>query len=179
METHRQRHRYIHSFSEYPDVSFSTQRVNEKIILVLRSHPITQVGWVINGIIMFTLLFLTDVVLPNFFAINQIIFFNLIMIAFIISYIWFNFLHWFFNVGIVTNERVLDLDYSSVTYKESTEAKLNKIEDITAKQVGYLGSFFNYGDVFVQTAGTEANIEFMSVPEPSTIVKIIDGLVHR
>ena len=82
-------------------------------------------------------------------------------------------------MGIVTNKRIIDIDFSSILYRETTEARLANVEDITSKQVGYFGSFFHYGNVFVQTAGTYTNIEFLNVPEPAEVVEIINRLHRR
>ncbi|MEK9169247.1 MAG: hypothetical protein AAB788_00730, partial [Patescibacteria group bacterium] len=104
---------------------------------------------------------------------------NLFFIIFILSYIWFNILNWYFNVGIITNKRVIDIDFYAVLYKEITNAQLGRIEDTTVKSGGYIESFFDYGSIFVQTAGTEANVEFINVPHPSDAVQIINKLLSK
>jgi len=114
-----------------------------------------------------------------FLSIRQIVFTNIFGLAVLLSYVWFNILNWFFNVGVVTNQRIVDIDFSSVIYKEVTETRLDKVEDITSKSGGYFESFFDYGDVFVQTAGKEAFIEFLNVPRPSDAVRIISELIGR
>ena len=80
---------------------------------------------------------------------------------------------------MVTDERIIDIDFHSVLYKEVTIAMLKKIEDVTSKAGGFFSSLFDYGNVFVQTAGTEANIEFMNVPKPSQVAKIINQLLSK
>ncbi len=177
MENNTQQHEVLHSFCLYPDVKFETQAGGETVILVLRAHPLTQIYWIINAFIFFLLLVVVNFVLASFFTINQTVFINVFGVVFILSYIWFNFLNWFFNIGIVTSQRVVDIDFTMIIYKEVTGTHLEKIEDITAKSGGYLPSLFDYGDVFIQTAGTEINIEFLNVPHPSQVVKVINGLL--
>lgn len=72
----------------------------------------------------------------------------------------------------------MDVDFSDVVYKEITEARLDRVEDITSKGGGFFETFFNYGDLFIQTAGTELNIEFDNIPNPADVVRIIDDLNH-
>ena len=48
-----QTHQVLHSFCINPDVTFESQGENEKVVLVLRAHPITLVGNVINTILLF------------------------------------------------------------------------------------------------------------------------------
>jgi membrane protein YdbS with pleckstrin-like domain len=169
-------HEVLHSFCINPGVRFDTQGPNERVILILRAHPITQIPWIFNTIFFIILLILGNIFAPLIFNGPQIFFLNIFILAFIFAYVWFNFLSWFFNVGIITNERILDVDFINVLYKEVTATRLSKVEDVTAKSGGYIRSLFNYGNVFVQTAGEEVNIEFLNVPFPSRVVEIINEL---
>lgn len=177
IDVSRTSHNALHSFCIRPKVTFDNQDPDEEIILVLRAHPITQLPWIINSAILFTLLVLFNFsFLTTYITSAQLLYINIFIFIMILSYMFFNFLSYFFNVGIVTNKRVLDFDYYVIIYKEFTEAKLARVEDITAKSGGYFASLFNFGDVFIQTAGTEANIEFLKVARPQDVVDIINGL---
>lgn len=171
-------HRFLHSFCIRPDITFENQGKDEEVVLMLRAHPITQLPWIINVIILFILLFVANLVFFTYLGSLQAFFINFFLIIFIFSYAWLNILVYLFNVGILTNIKVVDIDFSAVIYKETTEARLDKIEDVTSKAAGYFESLFNYGDVFVQTAGTEANIEFQKVPRPAEIVNFINELTQ-
>lgn len=170
-------HKVLHSFCIRPNIRFENQEDDEEVILVLRAHPVTLIPWILNGFILLILLFFLDFALGSFLSGTQFFFANFLAITFILSYFWFNFLGYFFNVGIITNKRIIDLDFHAVIYKEVTETIFSKIEDITAKSGGYFASLFNFGDVFIQTAGTETNVEFLKVPMPNEVVKIINDLV--
>ncbi len=174
-----QSHQALHSYCMYPDVSFDTQAADEQVILVLRAHPVTQISWIFNTFLFSVVLILVQFVLPDILALRQIIFFNFFAVVFILSYIWINFLNWFFNVGIVTDKRIVDIDFYSIIYKELTKAELDKVEDVTARSGGYFESFFNYGDILVQTAGTQENIEFINIPNPSGVIEVINGLLGK
>ena len=99
--------------------------------------------------------------------------------TFTLSYALFNFINWYYNVGIITNKRVIDVDFFSIFYKEITVARLGNIQDITTKSGGYIQAFFDYGTIFIQTAGTDANVEFINVPMPSQIVQTINNLLAK
>ena len=169
-------HSLLHSFCIRPHAKFESQLADEEIILLLRAHPVTQLPWVLNGIFILILLMFIDFFAGSFFSPAQLFVFNVGIISFIFAYYWFNFLSYFFNVGLITNKRILDVDFHAVIYKEVTEARISKIEDITAKTGGYAASLFNFGNVFVQTAGSELNIEFINVPRPTDVVKIINSI---
>ena len=143
----KETHSYFHAFCVKPKVKFESQQVGEEVILILRRHPITQLSWIINTIFLFILLVFLNFFLTQIFPLapNQIIVFNAFAVVFIFSYVWINTLFWLFNVGIVTNIRILDLDLYNVLYKEMTATKLEQISDVTSKIGGFFGSFFQYG----------------------------------
>jgi hypothetical protein len=53
------------------------------------------------------------------------------------------------------------------------------VQDVSFAQVGAIRTFFDYGDVLVQTAGTLDNFIFESAPQPSNIVHITEDLIGR
>lgn len=179
MENNNKKSSVFYSYCLNPQSKFDTQEDGEKIYLLLRSHPFTQIGWILSSIFLFILLFISNFFIQSFFNLGQIFIINLFFIIFILSYIWFSILNWYFNVGIITSKRVIDIDFYAVLYKEITVAQLGKIEDITVKSGGYFESLFDYGSIFVQTAGTEANVEFVNVPHPSDTVQIINKLLSK
>ena len=179
MENNNKKGSVFYSYCLNPQIKFETYQEGEKTILLLRSHPITQVSWIVNSIFLLILLIVLNFFLRSFFNFGQILIIDCFFIVFILSYIWFNILSWYFNVGIVTNRRVIDIDFDAVLYKEITVAQLEKIQDITVKSGVYFESLFDFGSIFIQTAGTEANVEFENVPHPTDAVQIINKLMSR
>ncbi len=173
-------HSNLHAFCVRPNVKFEAQTQDEEVLLVLRAHPITQLPWIINGVLLLLILLAINIFFLPFVSLgaNQTFFANFLGVLFVASYIWFNFLNWFFNVGVITNERIVDLDFHYIIYKELTATGLDKVEDVTAKSGGYIASLFNFGDVHIQTAGTQVYIEFLKVPRPAEVAKIINQLVE-
>lgn len=174
-ESNIPKHSYLHAFCYKPGIHFEQQENDEEVILKLRGHPITQLPWILNGIIFFIILFFVDWVFFKSLSPEQFLIINLLSGAMVLSYWWFNFLAYYFNVGIITNKRIIDMDYQSVMFRESSETTFDKIEDVTSISSGYIASLFNFGDVIVQTAGTNANIQFLKVPKSDDVVKIINS----
>lgn len=166
------------------DISFENQDKKEEILLLLRRHPISNLTWVILTIIFFVLP--TFVLHPNFFqALFGVTFpqrfftaISLLWYLFTFAFAFEKFLVWYFNVGIVTNERVLDIDFYGLLHKHITDASIAKIQDVSVKQGGVLAAFLNYGDVFVQTAAEVSSIEFLGVPRPAWVADFIGDLVE-
>ncbi len=166
-------------------VRFETQERGEEVILFLRQHVIFLVP---RAVLILTLLFAPSVLFPFFLK------FSLLPVKLPSSYIvigtlfWYvatfglvltGFLRWFFNIYIVTNHRVVDVDFINLLYKEFSEARLTKIQDVTYKSGGILSALFNYGNVYVQTAGGLPNFEFLGVPNPEKVVQAIGELAAQ
>ena len=174
---------YMGSFQTKPShVFFASQEPQEIVILLLRKHPITQVGWLILAVLIallpvffgpYLLNFLTDIGIPFGYYVVSISFWYLATFAFIYS----NFILWYYDINIVTNQRVLDIDFASLLIQEVNATRIEQIEQVTFRSIGVLASLFDYGDVFVETAGAEVNIEFLSVPKPRQVVKLLVDLM--
>lgn len=158
--------------------SFDTQLAGETVLLLLRQSIITQIKFVLIaiGLALLPLLFgfvgLLDF-LPANFQFIALIGWYLIVFGYSLEV----FLAWFYNVYIITDERIIDVDFNSLLSKNVSYAKIDNIEDITAKTSGALGSIFDFGDVVIQTAGTQGNFEFLNVPHPSKVVAFLNELL--
>lgn len=150
----------------------------EQVILVLRQHPITQVKWIF---IVFTMLFL-----PILFATSGIFSFLPARYQFAAMIAWClltlglvveSFLKWFYRVYIITDERIIDVDFLSMIYKDVSTTKIDNIEDITALSVGFFSSMVDYGTVIIQTAATKQEIQFEKVPHPSKVTTLLNELI--
>lgn len=166
------------AFAYLPNkVNFVAADSNEKVVLLLRKHPITNIPWILTALLMAIAPLILDT-LPLFDAIPLNIrliaslFWYLITLAFILE----EFLAWFFNVYIVTDERVFDVDFVNLIYREITDANIDQIQDVTTKIGGVIPTIFNYGEVVIQTAAEIPQIEFQAVPRPDTVAQVLREL---
>ncbi len=171
------------SFALHPkDVRFETQEESEEIILFLRQHIILLLPSVL---LCGLLLFVPPVLFPMIFqSLSQTIGLPLGYMV-VGSAFWYvavfgiflmNFIHWFFNIFIVTNQRIIDIDFVHLLYKEFSEAKIERIQDISFQTKGIVATMFDYGDVLIQTAGEHPNFIFQSVPKPGKVVDVVSDL---
>jgi len=156
---------------------FDSQEKSEHVLLVLRQHPFTQVGKILAGVLMFLAPFFASSVglfsfLPGSYQMSFSIMWWIMTFGFFFSV----FIIWFFNVYIITDERLIDVDFHSLIYKDIASAKLDKIEDISAVTGGAIQSIFDFGTIKVQTAGSKVTIDFADVPHPSRVTKLLNEL---
>lgn len=171
-------HNPLASYNLYPDkIKFVNEDPEEKVVLLLRRHPITNLGWVTFSFVM--------IILPAFISVfpffdgfpsqYQLIAFSiwyLLVTAFILE----KFLSWFFNVNIVTDERIIDVDFPNLINREISDANIDQIQDVTVEVSGGFRTYFGFGDVLIQTASQIPKVEFESVPNPDKVAKVLREL---
>ena len=92
------------------------------------------------------------------------------------AYVIEQFLHWYFNIYIVTNQHLVDINFDSILQREVLEAGIENVESASSRIKGIIPSLFNYGNVVVQTAAHTQEITFNSVPFPDSVVDRINDL---
>lgn len=171
-------HNPLTSFCYYPHlVDFLDKEPDEKVILLVRRHFITNVPWILLVIalafspLVFRVFPLISF-LPDRFQSVFVLFWYLLDIAIFFQ----GFLSWFFSVNIITDKRVIDVEFLNLIYRRITDAEISHIEDVTVAMGSVVRTLFDYGDVTVETAAEFPNIVFESVPHPDRINKILSDL---
>jgi len=176
----------LSSFCKNPQgISFEIQKEDESIILFLRPHLLTNLPWILFSILLAFLPLGIKILSPvfgiNFLSsgifVHFLITFILLYYLIIFSYILISFLTWFYNIFIITADRIVDINYSDIVVHNVSETKLSHIEDVRYNQSGVIPTLFNYGNLFAQTAGTEENFEAHSIPKPKEATDVISDLI--
>lgn len=177
----------LHSFSSYGEmplgVHFENQEADETVLLFLRRHFITNAPWILTVIILLLFPFLFPLLfslipfppLPSSYFFFITLFYYLI----VFTYALVEYMDWFYNISMVTQKRIVDIDYSHIVFHDVAVTKLSLVEDTNYHQSGFIRSFFDFGDVFVQTAGKVVHFDFLAVPKPIRVIKIIESLIGR
>lgn len=169
-----------HSFKSFPKgLNFHGKEQGEEVVLVIRAHWIIYLPQILLILLVLALPWIA-VGISNTILDNVPVFLSFLLTAFLIalSIAVSSILKWYYNVSIITDQRVIDLDFPNIMAHSMSEAQLEKIEDVTHKQLGILGSFFDVGSVYIQTAGTAQNIEFTNVPRPRDIQDILIDMLE-
>lgn len=172
-------HSSLHALCVRPDVRFDSQRDGETVLLSMRAHPITLVPAFFNTIVFFILIFFLNFIIPQFVAAHSIFYINVFFIFFVFMYLWMQIVNWYFNIGLVTNMQIIDVDFNILTFKEITRTEVTHVEDVTVKTSGFISGIFDFGSIYVQTAGSEINSEFIMIPHPARAAKIIEDILKQ
>ena len=179
----------IHLFTSYCEnpegITFENQEEDEKILLFIRKDLITNLPWIIGGIL-FALL--PAVITPILIFFHILIFFvpqKFILILYMFYYLlvaiyfFISFITWYFNIDLVTEKRIIDVDFEGLVYKNIAATKINLVQDVSYSQIGVIRTVFDYGNVLVQTAGTIDNFVFESVPRPEDAVHVVENIIGK
>lgn len=171
-------HNPFSAFCIYPHkVGFMNQEEDEQVVLIVRRHFLTNVKWILSAIgIMFLphilkLLDLFSFLPPNYQLVIDLIFYLLAL-----TVVLQGFLSWFFSVNIITNRRVIDVNFDNLIYRRITDAETSHIEDASVIMGSVVRTLFDYSDVNIQTAAETEDIIFEAVPHPDKIAKILSDL---
>jgi hypothetical protein len=172
------KHGLFSAFRFHPkNVNFETKEKEEKIILMLRQHPIVNLGWIIISIILFLCPAVVEktgllTLLPTGYPLVIKLAWYLVTFAYAME----GFFGWYFNVFFVTTRRVIDVDFFNLINKRVSDAEIEKIQDVSYSTSGPIGTIFNFGDVLIQTAAEMQELSFERVPSPEKVAGILDKL---
>ncbi len=158
---------------------FETQKADEEVLIIVRRHwtvyaPAFLVTFLVVSAMTFAYFFSKHI---EIFAQNQVFkaittcCFSLFLL-FTALFFYINWLVNYLNIQIVTNQHIVDISQLGLFSRKISELALSEIQDISATKKGIFETFYDFGDINVQTAGEKPNFNFERVPDP-------DGLSQR
>lgn len=165
---------------------FPGQLPDETICRVLHRHWFNLAShffvifFLFLGIIIFSFLapfilaFVDIVIAPG-----MISFITSTALLFLWVYAFFVWIDYYFDVWVITNERVLNIEQKGLFTRVVSEVHMGRIQDVTTKTEGFLPTILNYGDIFVQTAGEEKRFHFRNIADPDKYKDEIVGLAKK
>lgn len=158
------------------EFTFKGQRPDERVRLVIRRHPI----------VFFAPLFKSTIALA--LATVSFVYFDLSTIFYIVGglallftfselfKIWFIYSNSF---CLVTNQRLINIDQRGFFDRDITETDFSKIQDVTNKTSGVLGTTLNFGIITIQTAGTQNQLVIKNIADPYQIQQEITKNIRQ
>jgi uncharacterized membrane protein YdbT with pleckstrin-like domain len=172
--------------SLYHQFHFKGQHDDETITLVIRRHWFNILQQLLLIFLMVAFLFGSLIYLPIIFPVlsttsAQSLFMFLensfaLIIWMIFFLIWIDY---YFDVWIITTRRIVNINQKGLFVRTVSELEFNKIQDVTTEVKGVIGTFLNFGDVFIQTAGEKERFVFRQVPDPYAIKDLIMNLEEQ
>jgi len=162
-------------------VSFYGKDSDEDIVLIVRRH------WIAYIPDMFIILLVLLVPLILLLLSTKLVFLGspvlyigmfVLSIALGSTLILSTILKWYYTIHIVTDQRIIIVKMNNAFYHSYSEAQLEKIEDINHKHVGFLGTFFDVGNLDIDTAGHGVDFTLSMLPRPREMQDILNDLLE-
>lgn len=161
----------IHFPGQYPD---------EEIILIRRRHPIVLLSHIIFMILMIFVPFIVYFSLSSFFGVKisgvlwQLFLFLTGLYYFLVCAIIFRIIiDYYLDVWIVSNQRLIAIEQKGLFNRVITEVRYNRIQDITSQVLGFIPTFFRFGNISIQTAAEQERMVFKQIPHPIETRQVI------
>lgn len=171
---------------DYSQYHFEGQHPDEKILLVLHRFWFDILSQFFLIFAIFLVFVISFIIFPSAFpnfnqgiSKNILPFFEnvLFMIFWIVSYaIWIDY---YFDIWIVTDSRIVNIEQNGLFSREISELKLEKIQDITSDIKGIIPTLLNYGDLQVQTAAEQERFLFRKISNPEEVKDLIMSLQKK
>jgi len=148
---------------------------DEYIVSIFRKHPfyiwISIAKYILIAVLpALASAFIGDMLgsYSDYALVFYLIFLIVIWIGFFIEYTDFMLDTW-----VLTNERLVDVEQLALFSRRISTLSLDRIQDITVQQIGFIDSMIGIGTVFIQTAGTEDEFQIRGMRDPSHVKDII------
>ncbi|MBU4141471.1 PH domain-containing protein [Patescibacteria group bacterium] len=171
---------------ETKKITFPGQYENEQILLVKRRHWIVLAGF----ILMIALLILVPIFvyffLPLVFEIpNAKIFNKLFLFITCLYYLFlsvmsfFMIIDYYLDIWIITSQRILSVEQKGLFHRIVVEVRYSQIQDITSVVSGLVATYFQFGNINIQTAAEKERMMLKQITHPVETRRVISDAYHK
>lgn len=106
---------------------------------------------------------------------------NLVIVVVFALIHFYDFIMYYLDTLVLTNQRLVHLDWINPFKYLETQAMLNDIQNIESAENGFLSRFplFDFGVFLVETASTKTVIKFPEAPDPEGIKFFLTNLARK
>lgn len=161
---------------------FPGQRDDEHLVFLLRphwfiffGHVVKLIGFNILPFVVFIFIYYVlgwEIPTDGLFYIIGVILISLYYIGTWLAY-YHAFVDYHLDLWILTDQRIIDIEQKGLFDRIIAELNIMKVQDVTAEVHGHVATFFDYGNVYIQTAAEQQRFIFQKVPHPEEVARLI------
>lgn len=153
----------------------------EKVVYVLRRHGITFFPYLTIFIVLLLIPIAVNALLVSAFVsiMQNPNTYPLMVIAgsayyvSVLLFFYSFFVEFYLDAWIITNDRLVDIHQISLFARTVAEVDLYQIQDVTSEVKGFFPTIFNYGNIYLQTAGPIPKFVIYNVHRPDKLREAI------
>lgn len=152
----------------------------ERIVKTYHHHPFPFAMQLVKTVAasapFFFLLYLIKSALSTQYLIIAIL---SIVILFSLVIVYLALIYWLDRL-VITNKRIVHIDWKFLTKRDSQQALLHDIQDIRTHEQGILASLyiFDHGTIRIETASSKTTIVFIEAPDPEGMKAFISDQIR-
>lgn len=159
------------------EAHFENQEPGEKVILLLRRHRFAV--FYPLGIII--LLALVPIVVYTVLPAKQILFYFISSLYYL--WLWLILFYkltiYSLNTLVITDRRIIENEQNGFFARKISELHVHRVQDVSVNIHGIIPTFFNFGDIVVQTAASEREFSFYMIAQPEKVKDTIMQVVNN
>jgi len=163
--------------------TFCIQKEGEHVKKVIRKAIIIELPWLVGVTGIFILLILFQLSLSSIAfeknLLGLLTFVTMNLLLFLGLYTFNRLLNWFYSVNIITDQRLLDFEFSDIGGKNIVECELADIQSITLQNQGLLSFLFRLSTIKILTSGDNPNVDFEFIEHPTKVQNLISDLARK
>lgn len=156
---------------------FIKQKPYEHIEYILHRHPLTFLPQIFLFLLLCSVPLMVGYMIQSFapgLLASQstyalLVLFVSVYLLGVLLFLYTEFVLYYLDVWIVTNDRVVDIEQLGLFSRTISELDLYNIQDATSDVHGFFPTLFNYGVVTIKTASTNVNIIFRDIPHANKV----------
>lgn len=157
--------------------NFIHQKSYERIVCKVRRHSITFIPTIVLflflGLVPLILQLLLTNLFPSFlegYLINilAVLFISIYYLS-IILFFYTEFVSFYLDLLIITNDRIIHINQHSLFARTIAEMDLYQTQDVISEVKGFVASLFKYGHLTIQNASAVTKFQSFDVPDPDKL----------
>ncbi|MEK7184719.1 MAG: PH domain-containing protein [Patescibacteria group bacterium] len=153
--------------------TFEGKEYDENVLLLVRRHPfyiLLKLAFV-AFLFICPLIFISiySAVLSGYDMLIFSVFVYMMWCLVLWQIIFYSITMYVLDVWIVTDKRVIDSTQHGFFNRTVAELHVARIQDISVNITGFFQTLFKFGDLEIQTAGTENKFDFLQIPYPNEV----------
>jgi membrane protein YdbS with pleckstrin-like domain len=157
--------------------NFIHQKSYERIVCKVRRHSITFIPTIVLflflGLVPLVLQLLLTNLFPSFlegYLINilAVLFISIYYLS-IILFFYTEFVSFYLDLLIITNDRIIHINQHSLFARTIAEMDLYQTQDVISEVKGFVASLFKYGHLTIQNASAVTKFQSFDVPDPDKL----------
>ncbi|MEK7649796.1 MAG: PH domain-containing protein [Patescibacteria group bacterium] len=107
-----------------------------------------------------------------------LLFFAMIWWLVLLFIFFVEWLDYWLDAWIITDQRIIDIEQKSLFRREVSEFVIARIQDIKIETPGFIGTVLKFGNIRIQTAGEES-FTIEAIPRLNETKNLIMSFAHR